>query len=115
LLSWQQEILNAKVHKTEAQQIPHVYVTDLLIDERDIENLVEPTLRELLWLCEQEIAKFGYPNLLGLAHQEVVLTAEKVDLLRQKYREAFAESNELLGELFDHPLDITSHKLHNIH
>ena len=115
LLTWQQEKLNGKVQETEFTKIPHVYVTDLLIDDEDIENLVEPTLSELLWLCEQEVARFGYPNLLGIAHHEVVLTAEKVNLLRQKYREAFAASNEILSELFDSFLDTTSHKLHNIH
>ncbi|MFM6456405.1 MAG: hypothetical protein ACKPH7_31860 [Planktothrix sp.] len=115
LLRWQQEVLQAKVHKTQGKNIPHVYVTDLIIDPKDIEQLVEPTLRELLWLCEQEVGRFGYPNLLGLAHEEVVLKAEKVKLLRQKYMEAFAESDKILSELVAHPLDATAHKLHNIH
>ncbi|MCT7980260.1 hypothetical protein [Laspinema olomoucense] len=114
LLDWQQNILNGEVHLTEKKNIPHLYVTDLLIDNHDIENLVEPTLRELLWLCEQEVARFGYPNLLGLAHHEVVLTSEKASLLRQKYLEAFATSNIILSELVENPLDATSHKLHNI-
>jgi hypothetical protein len=115
LLKWQQETVKAKVHFTEGKKIPHVYVVDLLIDQKDIENLVEPTVSELLWLCEQEVARFGYPNLLGIAHHDVILTTEKANLLRQKYREAFATSNKLLNELFDNPLDTTSHKLHNIH
>lgn len=114
LLDWQQNTLNGEVHLTEKKNIPHLYVTDLLIDNHDIENLVEPTLRELLWLCEQEVARFGYPNLLGLAHHEVVLTSEKASLLRQKYLEAFATSNIILSELVENPLDATSHKLHNI-
>lgn len=53
LLQWQQEKLKAKVHLTEGKKTPHVYVTDLLINDKDIEDLVEPTLSELLWLCEQ--------------------------------------------------------------
>lgn len=117
LLQWQQETLQAKVHLTEGKKIPHVYVTDLLIHDRDIEDLVEPTLRELLWLCEQEVSRFGYPNLLGIAHREVVLTNEKVRLMRQRYREAFAASDKILSELElkDKPLDTTSHKIHKIY
>lgn len=115
LLKWQQEMLKGAVRLTEDKKSPHVYVIDLLIDQKDIEDLVQPTLSELIWLCEQEVARFGYPNLLGIAHHEVILTTEKVNLLRQKYREAFAASNKILSELFDNPLDTTSHKLHNIY
>lgn len=116
LLQWQLEKFPNSAHRTNAQQVPYVYVTDLLIDyDRDIANLVEPTIQELLWLCECEIARFGYPNLLGIAHHDVILTKEKVRLLRQKYKEIFAQSNTLLSELIDSPLDATAHKLHNIY
>jgi hypothetical protein len=114
LRKWHKEILNAQIYDNSCEKTLHV--TDLMIDyDKDIENLVEPTLRELLWLCEQEIAKFGYPNLLGIAHEEVILCTEKINILRQRYREAFATSDELLSELFDSSIDITAHKLHNIH
>ena len=116
LLQWQLEVLEGSVHRTNTQKVPYVYVSDLSIDyDQDIANLVEPTIQELLWLCECEIARFGYPNLLGIAHHDVVLTKEKVRLLRQKYKEAFAQSDTLLTELIDSPLDATAHKLHNIY
>ena len=116
LLQWQLEVLQGSVHQTDTQKVPYVYVTDLSTDyDRDIAQLVEPTIQELLWLCECEIARFGYPNLLGIAHHDVILTKEKVRLLRQKYKEVFAQSNTLLSELIDSPLDATAHKLHNIH
>ncbi|MBN3895233.1 MAG: hypothetical protein HWQ41_08180 [Nostoc sp. NOS(2021)] len=113
LRKWQKDILKAKVDESDLTNTIHV--TDLVIDDKDIERLVEPTIRELLWLCEQEVSHFGYPNLLGIAHKEVILTSEKINIIRQKYREAFANSNELLNELFDNTLDITAHKLHNIY
>ena len=121
LLQWQHKLkgkvglTEAKLHCKKGKNNPHVYVTDLLIDQKDIDNLVIPTLEELLWLCELEVARFGYPNLLGIAHHEVILTTEKVNLLRQRYREVFDASDRVSSELFDKPLDITSHKLHNIH
>ncbi|MEH1808565.1 hypothetical protein [Nostoc sp.] len=113
LRKWQKDILKAKVDESDLTNIIHV--NDLVIDDKDIERLVEPTIRELLWLCEQEVSQFGYPNLLGIAHKEVILTSEKINIIRQRYREAFATSNELLNELFDNTLDITAHKLHNIY
>ncbi|MCC5644251.1 hypothetical protein LC607_15110 [Nostoc sp. CHAB 5824] len=113
LRKWQKDILKAKVNESDMTNIIHV--NDLVLDDKDIERLVEPTIRELLWLCEQEVSQFGYPNLLGIAHKEVILTSEKINIIRQRYREAFATSNELLNELFDNSLDITAHKLHNIY
>ena len=39
----------------------------------------------------------------------------KVRLLRQKYKEIFAQSNNILNRLIDFSPDITPHKLHNIY
>lgn len=92
-----------------------IHVTDLKVDyDEDISSLVEPTLQEILWLCEREVAHFGYPNLLGLAHRDVVLTKEKIERLRSTYRQVLCESDSLLRELVNNSLDHTSHKLHNI-
>ena len=71
-------------------------------------------MKEILWLCEQEIAHFGYPNLLGLAHREVVLTEEKVKRLRKIYREVLCESEMILHELVDETLNFEIHKLKHI-
>jgi hypothetical protein len=93
----------------------HVKVTDLKVHtERDLGELVQPTLSELLWLCEQEVAHFGYPNLLGIAHRDVVLTKRKVDHLRRRYREILSHSDRILQELTDQDFIETPHKLHNI-
>lgn len=113
LRKWHQEILKAKVHDSDG--VNTIHVTDLVIDEKDIQSLVEPTIKELLWLCEQDVSQFGYPNVLAIAHKEVILTSEKIDIIRQRYREEFAKSDEILIELFNSPLDVTAHKLHNIH
>lgn len=93
----------------------HVYVTDLVVhEEHDIEELVEPTLGELLWLCEKEIGRFGYPNLLGIAHHDVVLTRRKVELLRKRYMELLADSDRILEELIGKDFVEDPHKLHGI-
>lgn len=94
----------------------HIHVTDLKIhEERDFEDLVEPTIREILWLCEREIGRFGYPNLLGIAHHDVVLTRKKVELLRKRYLELLADSDAVIDELIGKDFVETPHKLHNIH
>ncbi|ACK70313.1 hypothetical protein PCC7424_1881 [Gloeothece citriformis PCC 7424] len=93
-----------------------IWVTDLRIDEeQDLGDLVEPTIEEILWLCESEIRHFGYPNLLGIAHKEVVLNTQRVKLLRDRYMEVFAHSNEILRKLVgDDYIKETPHKIHNI-
>lgn len=94
----------------------HVHVTDLKVhEERDFGDLVEPTISEILWLCEREIGRFGYPNLLGIAHHDVVLTHKKVDLLRRRYLEILANSDTILEELVGKDFIENPHKLHNIH
>ncbi len=93
----------------------HIHVTDLLMHpEHDLVELVEPTLKEILWLCEQELAHFGYPNLLGIAHRDVVLTKRKVEHLRRRYREILADSDRILRELVDQDFLEMPHKSHNI-
>ena len=94
----------------------HVHLTDLKIhEERDFQDLVEPTISEILWLCEREVGRFGYPNLLGIAHHDVVLTRKKVDLLRKRYLELLADSDTVIDELIGKDFVETPHKLHNIH
>jgi hypothetical protein len=94
----------------------HIHVTDLKIhEERDFEDLVEPTISEILWLCEREIGRFGYPNLLGIAHHDVVLTRKKVELLRKRYLELLVESDAVIDELIGKEFVESPHKLHNIH
>ena len=114
LRQWHTEELNGQCQPISKSR-KKIYVTDLMIDQdEDIASLVEPTLEEILWLCEREVAHFGYPNLLGLAHRDVVLTKEKVERLRSIYRQVLCESDDILRELIDNSLDHTSHKLHNI-
>ncbi len=94
----------------------HIWVSDLKIHpEHDVGQLVEPTLAEILWLCEQEVGRFGYPNLLGLAHHDVVLTKKKVDLLRKRYLQILSDSDLILAELVANEFIDTPHKLHNIY
>lgn len=94
----------------------HIHVTDLKIhEERDFEDMVEPTISEILWLCEREIGRFGYPNLLGIAHHDVVLTRKKVELLRKRYLELLVESDAVIDELIGKDFVESPHKLHNIH
>ena len=109
LRDWHTKHIGGQTHKG------HVYVTDVVVhEERDIEDLVEPTLRELLWLCEKEIGRFGYPNLLGIAHHDVVLTRRKVELLRKRYMELLADSDKILEELIGKDFVEDPHKLHGI-
>lgn len=114
LREWQATHFPDHVHST-PKGIEHVYVTDLVDEERDIGELVENTLAEILWLCEQEIARFGYPNLLGAAHHDVALTTKKVKLLRQRFEEIWVHSDRLLQELVPNEFAETPHKLHNIY
>lgn len=112
--AWHLDKLGGAAHRT-PQGIPHVWVTDLKIHpEHDLERLVEPTLAELLWLCEREVGHFGYPNLLGLAHRDVVLTRQKAALLRQRYREILSWSDAILRDLTPNDFPESPHKLHNI-
>lgn len=115
LRQWQAAHFPYSVHRT-PKGIEHVYVTDLAVDEEhDVGELVEGTLAEILWLCEQEIARFGYPNLLGAAHHDVALTTRKVKLLRQRFEEIWAQSDRLLQELVPNEFVEAPHKLHNIY
>jgi hypothetical protein len=115
LREWQAEHFPDRFHRT-ARSLEHVYVTDLVIDdEHDVGALVEDTLAEILWLCEREIWSFGYPNLLGIAHHDVVLTQKKVKHLRQRYQEIWAHSDRLLEELIPNEFVEAPHKLHNIY
>jgi hypothetical protein len=84
-------------------------------EERDFEDLVEPTMSEILWLCEREIGRFGYPNLLGIAHHDVVLTRKKIELLRMRYKELLVDSDKILDGLIGKDFIETPHKLHNIY
>ena len=96
--------------------IQRIHVTNLKIHEDiDFEQLVEPTLREILWLCEQEIGRFGYPNLLGIAHHDVVLTRKKVALLRKRYMEILSHSDRILNDLVGNEFLEDPHKMHNIY
>ena len=114
LRQWHIDELNGQ-YQPISKNRKKIHVTNLLVDQdEDINSLVEPTLREILWLCEREIAHFGYPNLLGLAHRDVVLTKEKAERLKSIYRRVLCESDSILRELVDTSLDHTSHKLHNI-
>jgi len=120
LRQWHTEIIGGQSQHSQSGQvkgrvIPRVEVTDVAIHaDHDMSQLVEPTLAELLWLCEQEVAHFGYPNLLGLAHRDVVLTKRKVDQLRKRFREILADSDRILDELVDQQFIETPHKFHNI-
>jgi hypothetical protein len=114
LRNWHIRHLGGTTHPT-ATGIQHIHATDLQIHETDFENLVEPTLSEILWLCEQEIGRFGYPNLLGIAHHDVVLTQKKVALLRKRYMEILAHSDIILSDLVGNEFVETPHKLHNIY
>lgn len=115
LRQWQAHHFLDRFH-TIPKGVDHVYVTDLVIDEEhDLGGLVEGTLSEVLWLCEREIARFGYPNLLGIAHHDVVLTTKKMKLLRQRFEEIWAHSDRLLEELVPNEFVETPHKLHNIY
>ena len=110
LRQWHREILAGSTHRG------HIHVTDLKIhEERDFEDLVEPTMSEILWLCEREIGRFGYPNLLGIAHHDVVLTRKKVELLRMRYKELLADSDKILDGLIGKDFVESPHKLHNIY
>jgi hypothetical protein len=80
----------------------------------DVGQLIEPTLAEILWLCEQEVGHFGYPNLLGTAHRDVVLTNRKVEQIRKRFRSILADSDRILSELVAQDVFETPHKLHNI-
>ncbi len=111
--NWHIHHLSGPTHAT-ATGIPHIHTTDLLVHNADLEQLVEPTLSEILWLCEKEIGHFGYPNLLGIAHRDVVLTKKKVDLLRKRYMEILAHSDIVLSDLVSNDFLETPHKLHNI-
>jgi hypothetical protein len=113
LRNWHIHHLSGPTHAT-ATGIPHIHTTDLLVHNADLEQLVEPTLSEILWLCEKEIGHFGYPNLLGIAHRDVVLTKKKVDLLRKRYMEILAHSDIVLSDLVSNDFLETPHKLHNI-
>ena len=115
LRSWHVHHLGGETpHETETG-IKHIHTTDLQVHESDFEHLVEPTLSEILWLCEQEIGRFGYPNLLGIAHHDVVLTQKKVALLRKRYMEILAHSDIILSDLVGNEFVETPHKLHNIY
>lgn len=115
LRQWQEKHFPDRFH-LRSGDTRHVYVTDLVIDEEhDIGGLVEGMLSELLWMCEQEIARFGYPNLLGAAHHDVVLTTKKVKLLRHRFEEIWARSDRLLEELVANEFIESPHKLHNIY
>lgn len=114
LREWQAECFPGRFHRTPFG-VEHIYVTDLVIDEeRDVGLLVEETLSEILWLCEQEVWRFGYPSLLGIAHHDVVLTQKKVKLLRQRYQDIWAHSDRLIEELIPNEFVESPHKLHNI-
>lgn len=115
LRDWHIQKLKGATHPT-LTGIDHIRVTDIKIhEEYDFENLVEPTIGELLWLCEKEIGRFGYPNLLGIAHHDVVLTGKKVALLRKRYMEILVHSDIILSELVQNEFLESPHKLHNIH
>lgn len=110
LRKWHREILAGSTHRG------HIHVTDLKIhEERDFEDLVEPTMSEILWLCEREIGRFGYPNLLGIAHHDVVLTRKKVELLRMRYKELLTDSDKIIDGLIGKDFVDSPHKLHNIY
>ncbi len=110
LREWHRGILAGATHRG------HIHVTDLKIHkEHDFEDLVEPTMSEILWLCEREIGRFGYPNLLGIAHHDVVLTRKKVELLRMRYKELLADSDKIIDGLIGKDFVESPHKLHNIY
>jgi hypothetical protein len=110
LHDWHKRFLHGPMHGN------NVYVTDILLHkDYDIEKLIEPTVCEILWLCEQEIGRFAYPNLLGVAHHDVVLTKRKADLLRKRYKEILIDSDILLENLISFNFTENPHKLHNIH
>jgi len=111
---WHVHKVNGRIHRT-TEGVDHVHVSDLVVHPDDHDRVIEPTLRELLWLCELEVGRFGYPNLLGVAHHDVVLTKRKADLLRKRYMQVFSHSDRLLGELIATEFLEFPHKLHNIH
>ncbi|MEH2259159.1 hypothetical protein [Nostoc sp.] len=114
LRTWHIEKLEEATHDT-LKGTKHIWVTDLKINEtRDIEDLVEPTIQEILELCEREVGHFGYPNLLGKAHREIVLTNQKMKLLREQYKELFAYSNKITEELEGNDFVDNPHKSHHI-
>lgn len=113
LRDWHTGVVKGETHRT-PEGVEHVYVTDLVTHPDDIERLVEPALGEILWLCEREVGRFGYPNLLGTAHHDVVLTKRKADLLRKRYMQVFSQSDRLLRELVANDFVETPHKMHNI-
>lgn len=115
LRQWHAQRFPDRIHRTPTG-VPHIYMTDLVVDEEhDIGQLVEPTLGEILWLCEQEMWMFGYPNLLGMAHHDVILTQNKMKLLRRRFQEVWGHSDRLMEELIANEFVDTPHKLHNIH
>ncbi|GCE15087.1 hypothetical protein [Tengunoibacter tsumagoiensis] len=111
LHDWQQNYLTGPTHHGD------VYVTDILIhEEYDVENLIEPAVQEILWLCDQEVGRFNYPNLLGTAHHDVVLTQKKAKFLRPHYyEEIMNDSNILLERLISFNFVEDPHKIHNIY
>lgn len=114
LRDWHINTVKGGVHRT-PEGVEHVYVTDLVSHDDDIKQLVEPTLGEMLWLCEREVGCFGYPNLLGTAHHDVVLTERKAELLRKRYMQVFSHSDRILRGLVANDFLENPHKLHNIY
>jgi hypothetical protein len=113
LRQWQAERFPERFHVF--QDSHHVYVTDLVVDlDRDIGGLVEPVLSDILWLCEQEVQRFSYPNLLGKAHDDVVLTRDRVARIRRHFQAMWDDAATILDDLVANEFVENPHKTHNI-